>query len=51
MPDIIAGPTQPVNYRTINGNGLPLTLTNAAGITSLSFHVDYDPTLLTITGA
>ena len=50
MPDIIAGPTQPVNY-AINGNGLPLTLTNAAGITSLSFHVDYDPTLLTITGA
>jgi hypothetical protein len=49
MPDFIRGPGQAVNY-AVGGTGIPLTLNHAAGITSLTFHVDYDPTLLTITG-
>jgi hypothetical protein len=50
IPDFMFGPGQTVNY-AIGGTGIPLTLTNAAGLTSLTFHINYDPTLLTITGA
>ena len=50
IPDFIRGPGQVVNY-AVGGTGVPLTLSNAAGITRLAFHIDYDPTLLTITGA
>src|SRR5258708_8610903 len=50
MPDFLRSPGQAVNY-AVSGVGVPITLPNAAGITGLTFHIDYDPKLLTITGA
>ena len=50
LPDFIVGPGQSAIY-AIGGAGIPVTITGAAGLTSLTFHASYDPTTLTITGA
>ena len=49
LPDFVRAPGQSVDY-AVGGHGVPLTLTNATGLTSLGFHIDYNPALLTITG-
>ena len=49
LPDVMAAPGQDVNY-AVGKTGLPITLANAGGLTSLQFHIDYDPSLLTISG-
>jgi hypothetical protein len=49
VPDFARAPGQSVDY-AVGGHGIPVTLSNAAGVTSVTFHVDYDPTLLTISG-
>ena len=49
LPDIMSAPGQAVNY-LVGKAGLPITLTNAVGLTSLKFHIDYDPLLLTVSG-
>ncbi len=51
--EVLAGPGQSLTgYAPINQvplDGLPITLGNAAGVTSLSFDLAYDPALLDIT--
>jgi hypothetical protein len=49
VPDFARAPGQSVDY-AVGGHGIPVTLSNAVGVTSVTFHVDYDPTLLTISG-
>ena len=50
VPDIVRGPGQPVNVPA-TGTGLPLTLSDGAGVRNVTLSVDYDPALLRITGA
>lgn len=45
------GPQQSVNLPASSAEGIPISLSDAAGITSASFDLYYDPALLTITGA
>jgi hypothetical protein len=49
VPDFARGPGQPVNVPA-GGNGLPLSLSDGAGVTRAQVTVVYDPALLTITG-
>ncbi len=56
LPDFARGPTQAVNVPAVgSGNnlptGLPIGLSNAAGVTSLTMTLQYDTTLLNITDA
>jgi hypothetical protein len=49
VPDFMRGPGQLVQIAP--SSGLPLRLSNGAGVTSVSFTLRYDPALLAITGA
>ncbi|MFO0888459.1 MAG: cohesin domain-containing protein [Isosphaeraceae bacterium] len=49
VPDFGRGRSQPVNVPA-NGSGLPIHLSNGAGVTSASITLNYDPALLSITG-
>ncbi len=48
--DFARGPGQAVDVPA-TGTGLPLRLSNGAGVLSVDLQIHYDPTLLTITGA
>jgi len=48
VPDFARGPSQGVNVPA-TGVGLPIRLDNGDGILGISFAVDYDPTLLSVT--
>lgn len=50
MPDFSRGPGQPVDVPATSP-GLPLTISDAAGLLSLELTLVYDPDLLTISGA
>ncbi len=50
IPDFARGPGQDVNVPA-TGSGLPIRLSNGSGIKTLTFSLNYDPTLLTISGA
>ena len=47
LPDFARGPGQAVDMPA----GLPLSISDAAGVTGISFEIAYDPTLLSITDA
>lgn len=50
IPDFARGPGQSVNVPA-NATGLPIHISDAAGLLSADFSISYDPTLLTITAA
>jgi hypothetical protein len=50
LPDVCRGPGQPVNIPA-TGSGLPIRISEAAGVTVVSLTVTYDPAVLTVTGA
>jgi len=55
LPDFARGPDNTTTTNTIKvpndvGNGIPVTFYNASGLTSATFTVAYNPTLLTVTG-
>lgn len=50
LPDFIRGPGQAATY-AVNAAGIPVSITGAAGLTDITFHLTYDPALLTVTGA
>jgi hypothetical protein len=50
IPDFARGPGQAVNIPA-DGSGIPITLSDGTGVTSLVLTLRYDPTLLNITGA
>ena len=52
IPDFARGPNSASTIKVPNntGTGIPLTLTNASAVTSVTFNLTYDPTLLNITG-
>jgi hypothetical protein len=49
LPDFARGPGQSVNIPT-SASGLPVRISDAAGLTRVELELTYDPTLLTITG-
>ena len=49
-PDFSRGPNQDVTVPAPH-SGLPLTLSEAAGVESIDLVVEYDPDLLDVTGA
>ncbi|HYV38009.1 MAG TPA: cohesin domain-containing protein, partial [Gemmataceae bacterium] len=51
IPDFARGPNGAVNIKVpqLNGTGIPITLTNAAGVTDVTFKLNYNPALLSIT--
>ena len=49
LPDFARGYGQPVNVPA-TGTGLPLTISSGQNVGSLSLTLDYDPSLLTISG-
>lgn len=51
VPDFARGPGQVVNVPATGNNGIALTLSNGAGVTTVQLALQYDPTFLTITGA
>jgi RHS repeat-associated protein len=53
VPDFARGPNgaQPINVPNDTGHGIPITLSNASGVTDVAFTLSYNPALLTITGA
>ena len=51
IPDFTRGDGQTVNVPASVATGIPLTLSNGSGITSVSLQLPYDPALLDITGA
>jgi hypothetical protein len=51
LPSFARGPNQPVNVPAMATTGIPLTVSQASGITSLVVDIDYNPALLNITGA
>jgi len=54
FPDIARGPTQALSVATGSGEalsaGLPVRLSDASGVTSLTMKFTYDPALITFTG-
>ena len=52
VADFARGPDSSSTIKVPNntGTGIPLTLTNATAVTSVTFTMSYDPTLLNITG-
>jgi VCBS repeat-containing protein len=53
LPDFARGPTQPVNVPAIGSGlapltGLPIRVTETAGVTSMSMTITYDPTMLDV---
>src|SRR5262249_49939786 len=52
MPDFSRGPGQNVKLPFDNtGTGIPLTINNGNGVTSIDFNLFFNPQLLNITGA
>ncbi len=51
LPDFMRGPGQAVDVPAAAFAGLPVTLMSQGDVSSLSFQIRYDPTLLSITGA
>ncbi len=51
VPNFSRGPGQPVNLPASGTTGIPLSFSNGGGITSATFEVHYDPTLLNISAA
>ncbi len=49
-PDFERGPGQPVNLPANTTNGLPISLSTGVNVRGVSFHLNYNPALLTITG-
>ncbi|HYV40037.1 MAG TPA: FG-GAP-like repeat-containing protein, partial [Gemmataceae bacterium] len=51
VPDFARGPNGAVNIKVpqLGGSGIPITLTNAAGVTDVTFNLNYNPALLNIT--
>ncbi|MCP3974566.1 MAG: hypothetical protein GY720_08750, partial [bacterium] len=49
IPDIARGPGQTLDLPA-TGSGLPLRLSDGAGVTSVSFTLNYDPALLQVNG-
>lgn len=51
IPNLARGPQQTVNVPATATTGLPIFVSNGAGITSVSFQLKFDPSLLSVTGA
>ena len=51
MPDFVRGPGQDVNLPDDTNSGIPLSLSEAAGVRTVDLQISYDPSLLEITGA
>jgi hypothetical protein len=53
LPDFARGPDGAHNIQIPNdtGHGIPVTLTNAAAVSAATFTLNYNPALLTVTGA
>lgn len=51
IPDFSRGPGQPVNVPGSESDGIPLTLSDGAGVQDIDLRLAYDPELLEITGA
>lgn len=51
VPNFARGPQQAVNLPAISTSGIPLSFSDGAGITSATFRITYDSTLLNITAA
>ena len=51
LPDFARGPGQGVVIPASGGTGLPLTISDGTGVTSISLSITYNPSLLSITGA
>ncbi|MGH8665118.1 MAG: cadherin-like domain-containing protein, partial [Burkholderiales bacterium] len=51
LPDFMRGPGQEVNVPAALGQGLPLNLTSAGDVTSVTLEIDYNPAYLEITAA
>src|SRR5205823_1668444 len=53
IPDFARGPdgTHTINVPNESGNGIPVTLSNAAAVKDVIFTLSYNPTLLIPTGA
>jgi PKD repeat protein len=49
LPDFTRGPGQAVSVPAV-GTGLPIRVSDSAGLTSVSFTLTYDPALLSVTG-
>ena len=50
LPDFARGPGQPVVVPAMGGTGLPLTISDGTGVTSISLSITYNTSLLSITG-
>ncbi|WP_425614262.1 DNRLRE domain-containing protein [Anatilimnocola sp. NA78] len=50
IPDFVRGYGQPVNLPASTSNGIPITLSSGLNVGATSFTVNYNPSLLTITG-
>lgn len=51
IPDFVRGPGESVNIPAGSDDGMPLTISDGGGLRSASVRIDYDPALLSITGA
>lgn len=51
LPDFARGPKQAVNLPAEGTSGIPLTFSDAAGITSATMQLKYDPAILSINSA
>ena len=51
LPDIVRGPGQPVNVPADATTGLPLSISEGAGVRNVTVSLDYDPAFLEITAA
>jgi hypothetical protein len=51
VPDFMRGPGQAVSVPAGAGSGIPLRLSDGAGVTSIQLTLRYDPSLLRVTGA
>jgi subtilisin family serine protease/subtilisin-like proprotein convertase family protein len=50
IPSFARGPGQAINVPATASTGIPVTLSDGAGVNSVAFQLQYDPTLLNITG-
>ncbi len=48
IPDFVRGPGQDVTLPADSGGGIPISISDAAGVRTTSLSIGYDPTLLTI---
>lgn len=51
IPDFMRGPGQDVNLPADETTGIPITLSDGAGVLAVDIRIAYDPTMLEITGA